>query len=108
MKTISKFLLTDLFFARLYYFTFMGGWGFILPFMNLFYISLGFNGKQIGLITSTSAIVGMVVSPLWVCEVKKRPQARRILQIAFALGAFCYWIIGFPSYFSFILICVFF
>ena len=107
MKTISKFLLTDLFFARLYYFTFMGGWGFILPFMNLFYISLGFNGKQVGLITSTSAIVGMVVSPLWVSEVKKRPQARRILQIALALGAFGYWIIGLQSYFPLILIVVF-
>jgi len=59
-----KISFNDLFFARLYYFAFMGGWGFILPFMNLFYISLGFSGKQIGFIASTSAIVGMVVSPV--------------------------------------------
>ena len=47
------------------------------PFMNLFYVSLGFSGKQIGFISSTSAIVGMLVSPVWVSEVKKHPQARR-------------------------------
>ena len=107
MTTNSKVLFNDLFFARLYYFTFMGGWGFILPFMNLFYISLGFNGKQVGLISSTSAIVGMVASPLWVSEVKKHPRARRILQIALVLGAFGYYIIGSQASFLFILMLVF-
>jgi PPP family 3-phenylpropionic acid transporter len=107
MKTNFRALFNDLFFARLYYFTFMGGWGFILPFMNLFYISLGFNGKQVGFITSTSAIVGMVVSPLWVSEVKKRSRARNILQIALILGACGYYIIGSQTIFLFILIVVF-
>ena len=81
----------DLFFARVFYFTYMGGWGFILPFMNLFYVSLGLNGKQIGLIASTSAIVGMLASPVWVSEVKRRPQARRFLQIAIILGGVGYY-----------------
>jgi hypothetical protein len=30
----------NLFFARVYCFTFMGGWGFVLPFMNLLSASL--------------------------------------------------------------------
>jgi len=84
----------NLFFARLYYFAFMGGWGFILPFMNLFYVSLGFSGKEIGLIASVSAIVGMFASPIWVSEVKKRPQARRLMQIAILLGGLVYYWIG--------------
>jgi len=84
----------DLFFARLYYFTFMGGWGFILPFANLFYISLGFSGKQVGLISSTSAIVGMIASPIWVSTVKRHPLAQRILQIAIVFGAIGYYLIG--------------
>src|SRR5258707_1198575 len=40
MTLFSKLPPKDLFFARLYYFTFMGGWGFILPFANLFYVSV--------------------------------------------------------------------
>lgn len=88
--TISK----DLFFARFYYFTFMGGWGFVMPFANLFYTSLGFSGKQIGLITSTSAIVGMIASPIWVSAVKQHPLAHRILQLAILFGAVGYYFIG--------------
>ena len=97
----------DLLFARLYYFTFMGGWGFVLPFMNLFYVSLGINGKQIGLISSISAIVGMIASPIWVSEVKRRPQARRILQIAVVLGGIGYVLIGKQTEFIYILPLVF-
>lgn len=107
MNSKLKINFNDLTFARLYYFAFMGGWGFILPFMNLFYVSLGFSGKQIGFISSTSAIVGMLVSPLWVSEVKRRPQARYILQIALILGAVGYYIIGLQNYFPYILLVVF-
>lgn len=96
----------DLFFARFYYFTFMGGWGFILPFLNLFYINLGFSGTQIGLISSVSAVIGMVVSPFWVSEVKKRPNANRILQIAMFLGGLGYLAIGFQSIYAYILLIV--
>ncbi len=96
----------DLFFARVYYFTFMGGWGFILPFLNLFYISLGFSGTQIGLISSVSAVIGMVVSPFWVSEIKKHPQARRILQVTLVLGGFGYFAIGMQSLYILILLIV--
>ncbi|MFN8413862.1 MAG: MFS transporter [Anaerolineales bacterium] len=98
----------DLFFARMYYFAFMGGWGFILPFLNLFYVNLGFNGKQIGFISSTSAVVGMVISPLWVSAVKKHPKARWILQTALILGGLGYYLIGRQQAFAVILIVVFF
>lgn len=106
MKTQLKPAFNDLFFARLYYFTFMGGWGFILPFLNLFYISLGFSGTQIGLISSVSAVIGMVVSPFWVSEVKKHPQARRVLQIALVLGGLGYFAIGMQSVYVLILLIV--
>src|SRR5258706_2884619 len=94
MTLFSKLPPKDLFFARLYYFTFMGGWGFILPFANLFYVSLGFSGKQIGVISSTSAVVGMIASPIWVSTVKRNPLAQRILQTAIILGAIGYYFIG--------------
>jgi PPP family 3-phenylpropionic acid transporter len=84
----------DLFFARAYYFAFLGGWGFILPFINLFYVSLGLNGTQIGTIGSVSSIVGLIVSPIIVTEIKKRPQARGILQVSLMLGATAYFVLG--------------
>src|SRR6185503_8519059 len=97
----------NLLFARVYYFTFMGGWGFVLPFMNLFLVSLGFSGKQVGLISSVNALVGMITSPIWVSEVKKHPRAQWLLQIAILLGAIGYFLIGHQTEFPFILLLVF-
>ncbi|HEX5808975.1 MAG TPA: MFS transporter [Anaerolineales bacterium] len=103
----SKFLQRDLWFARAYYFTFMGGWGFILPFTNLFYVSLGLSGTQIGTIGSVSAIVGLIVSPIMVTEIKKRPQARGVLQASLILAAIAYFLLGQQTRFFPILLIVF-
>ena len=98
----------DLFFARAYYFAFMGGWGFILPFLNLFYVSLGLSGTQIGTITSTSSVVGLLFAPLIVSEVKKHSKARGILQIIILLGALGYFLLGQQTAYLAILAIVFF
>lgn len=91
---LSRLKSPDLVFSRLYYFAYMGGWGFILPFMNLFYKSLGLNGKQIGIIAATSAVIGLFAAPIIVSEIKKHPRARDLLQIAILLGATGYFLIG--------------
>ena len=104
IKALNK----DLFFARAYYFTFMGGWGFILPFANLFYVSLGLSGKQIGTIGSLSSIVGLVISPILVTEIKKLSQARSVLQTLLVLGAIGYVLLGQQTVFLFILVIIFF
>ena len=104
----SRQLNRDLIFARAYYFAFLGGWGFILPFINLFYVSLGLTGRQIGTIGSVSAIVGLLLSPIVVNEVKKRPQARGILQASLMLGAIGYFLLGQQTAFAAILVIVFF
>lgn len=98
----------DLFLARAYYFAYLGGWGFILPFINLFYVSLGLNGKQIGTLAATGSLVGLVLAPLLVSEVKKRPRPERYLQWALALGALAYLLLGQQTFFLPILLIVFF
>ncbi len=108
MKLNIKSWFNDLSFARMYYFFFMGGWGFILPFLNIFYVSLGFSGKQIGFISSASAVVGMIVSPLWVSAVRKHPNARWILQGALIFGGLGYYLIGRQEIFVIILVVIFF
>jgi PPP family 3-phenylpropionic acid transporter len=104
---IPKPINRDLFFARAYYFAFMGGWGFILPFLNLFYVSLGLSGTQIGTITSTSSVVGLLFAPLIVSEIKKRSKARGILQVSIFLGALAYLLLGQQTFYIAILAIVF-
>lgn len=104
----AKLFNNDLFFARAYYFAFMGGWGFVLPFVNLFYVSLGLTGTQIGTVGSLSALVGLIVSPIVVTEIKKLPQARMILQLCLVLGAMGYFLLGQQTLFLAILVIVFF
>ena len=103
-----KFPSKDLFFARAYYFCFMGGWGFVLPFVNLFYVSIGLSGTQIGTVASLSASVSLIVSPFVVTELKKLPQARMILQLCLVLGAMGYFLLGQQTIFAAILIIIFF
>jgi len=105
---LSKIHNRDLFFARAYYFAYMGGWGFVLPFINLFYVSLGLSGTQIGTVSSLSAMVGLVVSPIVVTEIKKLPQARLILQLSLVFGALGYFLLGQQTLFAAILVIIFF
>jgi MFS transporter, PPP family, 3-phenylpropionic acid transporter len=84
----------DLTLVRAYYFAFLGGGGFIQPFLNLFYVSLGLAGKQIGTFAALGAIVSLFIAPLWVNEVKKQPRPRRFLQLALALSACAYLLIA--------------
>jgi len=102
-KIINK----DLFFTRAHYFAFMGGLGFISPFINLFYVNLGLSGTQIGTITSTGSIVGLLFAPFIVNEIKKRPQARGLLQTALLLGALGYFFLGHQTIYLLILVNVF-
>ncbi len=89
----------ELYFSRFYYFAFMGGAGAVQPFVNLFYTSLGLNGKQIGTIASAGALTGLFAAPFIVSEIKKRPHARSYLQIILILGAFGYFLLGQQSAF---------
>jgi PPP family 3-phenylpropionic acid transporter len=82
--------------------------GFISPFINLFYVSLGLSGKQIGTIGSLTAIVGLVASPIVVTEIRKLPRARTLLQFCLVLGAIGYFVLGRQSTFSSILAVIFF
>jgi PPP family 3-phenylpropionic acid transporter len=84
----------DLWMARWVYFTFMGGWGFLFPFLNLYYVSLGLRGTQIGMIASTASIVGLISAPVWASQVKRFTNPRIFLQAALLCSATAYLLIG--------------
>lgn len=98
----------DLWFARFYYLFWLGGLGFILPFINLFYVSLGLKGTQIGVFAATGALVSLAAAPLIVSKIKQQPQPRRYLQLVLVLGALGYFLIQHQTAFLPIVILVFF
>ena len=75
----------DLWRTRLYYF-FLGGSGFIAPFLNLFYIRIGLSGADIGLTAAVGAVVALIAAPLWTNQSKTRHHPRRLLQTSLVLS----------------------
>ena len=84
----------DLWLTRLYYFTALGGAGFISPFLNLFYVRLGLSGTDIGLVAAVGSVVALIAAPIWTNESRKRRNPRALLQIALALMALSYLWLG--------------
>lgn len=84
----------DLHMVRAYYLAFIGGAGFIGPFVNLFYTSLGLSGKQIGTFASIGGVVAMLIAPWWVNAVRQRPNPRSYVQLGLALSALAYLLIS--------------
>lgn len=55
----------DLRLIRIYYFLWIGAGGFLSPFVTLFYKARGLTGTEIGLLSTFSAIGGMLTAPVW-------------------------------------------
>ena len=98
----------DLFMVRAYYFAYVGGIGFISPFLNLFYTSLGLSGKDIGTFGSIGGTVSMLLAPYLVNEVRKSRHARRYVQLSLLAGAAAYTLIAQQSSYWPIAVIVFF
>ncbi len=79
MTKIWPFSLNLLFFAAI---------AFSMPFVVLYYQSVGFNGTQIGLILGLTPLVTLVSAPLWTGLADATRRHRLFLSAALLLGAF--------------------
>jgi PPP family 3-phenylpropionic acid transporter len=52
-------------FVRLYYFVFIGGGGFLLPFLVLFFRRQGLTGTEIGALSTVGGLASLISAPLW-------------------------------------------
>ena len=52
-------------FSSMFFFLFYGAFSFLLPFLAIFYKSLGLTGGQIGLLAALSPIISFFSAPLW-------------------------------------------
>ncbi len=51
--------------AALYYFTFFAAIGILVPYINLYYESVGLDTGRIGILAALPTVVSLVASPLW-------------------------------------------
>ncbi len=80
----------DLWLTRLYYLICFGGTGFISPFLNLFFVRLGFSGSRIGWIMASCSVVALVAAPFWTSRNDKWRNPRAVLQVFLILTALSY------------------
>jgi MFS family permease len=77
----------DLWLVRLYYFIWMGGLGFILAFINLFFRRQGLSGTQIGVLGTVASVASLIAAPVWGHWSDRVPQPRRLIQIGLVVSA---------------------
>ena len=76
------------------------------PFINLFYVSRGLSGTEIGLLGTISAISGLISAPFWgrLNDNIRRP--RRLLQLALAVNSLAYFLLSHQNAFLYVAIIV--
>jgi len=88
MQKIWPFSLSFLIFA---------GAAFIMPFMVLYYQSLGFDGLQIGLLVGLTPLITLIISPLWTGLADATHRHRLLMSISLLVGAGAIFILPFFS-----------
>lgn len=84
----------DLHFIRAYYFIMIGGWGFLFPFITIFYRRQGLSGTEIGIIGTIQAVAALIAAPMWGRWSDASGRVRRLLQISFVLTAIFTLLLG--------------
>ncbi len=89
----------NLWLTRLYYFFFLGGTGFIVPFLNLFFLRVGLSGTDIGVVAAVGSAVALAAAPIWTTQIRRWGNPRGMLQISLLLTALAYLWLGSQSIF---------
>jgi PPP family 3-phenylpropionic acid transporter len=71
----------DLWTTRLYFLLLYASAGSISPFLNLFYVHLGLNGTEIGIVAALASVVTLVASPFWANRNDQWRNPRTVLQL---------------------------
>jgi MFS transporter, PPP family, 3-phenylpropionic acid transporter len=66
---------------RIVYFFFFAALANLMPYLALYYQSLGLTGSQIGLLTGIPPIIGLLAAPIWGAIADATRQHRRILLV---------------------------
>ena len=82
-----------------FYFLYYVAFASVMPFLVLFYQSLGFNGPQIGLLTGIAPLITMVAGPFWTGVADAKRWHRWVMSLGIAVSVLViFWL---PSFISF-------
>lgn len=79
---------------RIYYFLWIGGGGFLLPFITIFYVQQGLNGAEIGWISTISSFLAVIFAPLWGRWSDSLSHPRPVMQIMIVGTAVFYMVLS--------------
>lgn len=96
----------DLLLVRLYFFTWIGAGGFLLPFLAIFYRRQGLSGLEIGLIGTVQAVAALLAAPVWGRWNDRFNRPRQLMQIGLTATAIIMLIVGRQDAFVFIAVLV--
>lgn len=84
----------DLYLVRLYFFTWVGAGGFLLPFISVFFRRQGLSGLEIGLIGTVQASMGLLAAPIWGRWDDRFNRPRLLMQVGLIGTAIIMLIVG--------------
>ncbi len=70
----------DLWLIRVYYLVWLGGGGFLYPYVTLFYKQQGLSGTEMGLLSTVGWGIAMLVAPMWGRWADHVRSPRRLIQ----------------------------
>lgn len=73
-----------LWYSKSFYFLYYGAAASLIPFLAVYFESLGLNGQQIGVLVGISPLVAMFSAPLWGGVADTTGHYKRLLQLAIA------------------------
>ena len=73
--------------AALYYFTFFAAIGILIPYINLYYESVGLDAGSIGILAALPTVVSLVASPLWGVVADRLRLHKVLLPVAMVINA---------------------
>lgn len=90
-----------------YYFIFFAGMASFIPYIVLYYQSIGFSGGQIGLLVAISPLIGLVGGPFLTGIADATHRHRLVMSVALAGAAILIFLLPFTQTFTPVLILIF-
>ncbi len=69
--------------SRVFYACYYGGIAFLMPFLVLYYSTLGFSGRQIGVLRGVAPVITVLSAPLWgaLADASRRYRLLRVITV---------------------------
>ena len=90
-----------------YYFIFFAGMASFIPYIVLYYQSIGFSGAQIGLLVAISPLISLVGGPFWTGVADAKHRHRLVMSMALAVAVILIFLLPFLRTFLPVLILIF-